>query len=490
MSYRNRLNEIDQSAIVLASNNEVGAMVINSSKGKYKYCQSEADVLRIFGKPSAVNPEVFEAIAFCRKAPCHIFSALHDDALYGGVGVSISGIAGLSSGSSSETFDFTGYPDISHVFLTASPYRDDLKAKVTYMGGYKFKLELYQYISTGTQLVNTYNYSLIREKDGFGKSLYYSDVFKDDDYVIPQINPNFSFTNYNLSGLTADFSGGSRGTTPTAGDYTTAWNNFAKKSKYPAKIFMDVNGNSTATINSIIQNYQPRAQGLSIIPMGNNAQQAITYRNTLGLDSSDVALYTNWAEIRDDYNDSYAWISDIGSVGGKWALMSDVYDAEAPAGIDETNGNKHGGQLNSWTYIKREQDYTDTDYSSELQSLDEAQINPIIKDEIYGHMAYGNKTMQVSTTSKSFIGTNRLYKYMEDNIQKNILRAQEFKINDASHRNKARTLINNFLTPIANRGYLYDTHREAYDTFLAVDKEWHEVKRMFSDCLEELREIN
>lgn len=36
----------------------------------------------------------------------------------------------------------------------------------------------------------------------------------------------------------------------------------------------------------------------------------------------------------------------------------------------------------------------------------------------------------------------------------------------------------------------YDTDsRKAYDTFLAVDKEWHEVKRMFADCLEELAEI-
>lgn len=39
--------------------------------------------------------------------------------------------------------------------------------------------------------------------------------------------------------------------------------------------------------------------------------------------------------------------------------------------------------------------------------------------------------------------------------------------------------------------YGYDTDsRKAYDTFQAVDKEWHEVKRLFSDCLDELAEIN
>lgn len=37
-------------------------------------------------------------------------------------------------------------------------------------------------------------------------------------------------------------------------------------------------------------------------------------------------------------------------------------------------------------------------------------------------------------------------------------------------------------------GYNIDS-RKAYDTFQVVDKEWHEVKRMFSDCLDELQEI-
>jgi len=37
-------------------------------------------------------------------------------------------------------------------------------------------------------------------------------------------------------------------------------------------------------------------------------------------------------------------------------------------------------------------------------------------------------------------------------------------------------------------GYNTDSRR-AYDMFLAVDKEWHGVKRLFSDCLDELSEI-
>ena len=460
MSYRMRVSEIDASSIVSSNTDEIGAMVINSSKGVYKYCQSEADVINTFGNPSADYPEVFEAIAFARTAPVHVRAAIHSDALYGGVDVAISGITGFGTGRDISTFTFDTYPDLSHVFFAASPYADDLRAKVTYVSGKKFTLDLYKIVSTGYQLINTYNYSLIREKDNFGKSLYIFDVFNENIYVTPKVNTNFTFTNYNLSGLTANFSGGSRGTSPTVGDYTTAWNTFQAKAKYPAKIFMDVNGNSTATVNTLIQTYQPYGHGISVVPMGNTASQAVTYRQGLGLDSNNMSLYTNWAKIRDDYNNSFAWISDAGSVGKKYAYMQDVYDAEAPAGIDETRQYPHGGQLNSWTYIEVEQSYTDAD----LQTLDEAQINPIIKDDVYGRMIWGNKTMQAALSSTSFVGTRRLYNNIIKAGITQILPPQQFRIIDDAHMRKARLLFNNYLEPIQSLGYLNDFYVVCDDT--------------------------
>lgn len=452
MSYRVRVNEIDASSIVSSNTDEIGAMVIKARKGVYKYCQSEADVINTFGNPSADYPEVFEAIAFARTAPVHVRAAIHNDALYGGVDISISGVAGFGTGRDISTFSFDTYPDLSHVFFAASPYADDLRAKITYVSGKKFTLDLYKVVSTGYQLINTYNYSLIREKDNFGKSLYIMDVFNNNIYVIPKVNASFVYTNYNLSGLTADFSGGTRGTDPTVEDYTTAWNTFQAKAKYPAKIFMDCNGNSVSTINTIIQTYQPYGHGISVVPMGNDAAGAKTYRQGLGLDSSNVSLYTNWAKIRDDYNNSEAWISDVGSVGKKYAYMQDVYDAEAPAGVDENREYPHGGQLSSWTYLEVEQSYTDAD----LQTLDEAQINPILKDDNYGRMIYGNKTMQSTLSSTSFIGTRRLYNNILKAVTTQIVPPQMFRINDDAHRRKARLLTTNYLEPIAGLGYLND----------------------------------
>jgi hypothetical protein len=452
MSYRQIVNEIDLSSFVTTSTNETGAMVIKSSKGLYKYCTSEADVLTAFGKPSADYPEVFEALSFCRKAPAHIFSAIGTGALYGGIDVSISGVAGFTAGRDIATFDFASYPTLSHVFFAKSPYADDLAGKITYVSGKKFKLTLYKILSTGNSSITTYNYSLIKEKDGFGKSLYYGDVFRDNDYVQILVNSDFVYTNYNISGVTAIFAGGTRGAAPVKGDYTSKWQNFAYKTKYPAKIFMDCNGEHAVTLNTLIQTYQPYAHGISTVPMGNSAADAVTYRQGLSLDTSNVSIYTNWVEIVDDYNNSYAWISDIGSVGGKYALMSDVYDAEAPSGIDELKGQRHGGQLTSWSYIQAENDYNDT----ELQNLNEAQINPIIIDPNYGRMIYGNRTLQVTNSSLSFVGTRRMYNYIINIILTQILKQQEFRMNDAAHRDKARSLTDNVLLPIKNAGYLND----------------------------------
>lgn len=456
MSYRQRVIQTDKSFFVNASNDETGGMVVKSRKGSSTpvLCQSERDVLLYFGNPSSTYPNVFEALAFTRIAPCWVTSAIHSDALYGGIDISLSGVTGFGIGRDISTFDFSSYPTLSHVFFASSPYQDDLAVQIAYAGtGKRFKLTLYQVLTTGNSYITEYNYSLDVEKDAFGASLYIFDVFDNNPYLIPKVNTSFVSTGYTVSGVTTYLSGGSRGTDPTTSDYTTAWNNFQYANKYPVKIFMDVEGNSTATINTIIQTYQPYAHGISVIPKGNDAQEAKTYRQSLGLDTSNVSLYTNWARIQDDYNNSSAWISNVGSVGKRFAYMADTYDADSPAGVNENN---HGGQLNDWKVIEVENSYSDKDTGSDLQTLDEAQINPIIFDEVYGLMIYGDKTLQVTNSSLSFIGHRRLYNYIINIITKQILRQQEFKLNDPAHRLKATTLINSFMEPIKIAGWLRD----------------------------------
>lgn len=337
---------------------------------------------------------------------------------------------------------------VSHSFFTTSQYTDDLACSVQYLSGSKFKMKLYKNMTTGYSLIKEYSYSLIREKDAFGNSLYYADVFEKDSYVQFKINPVYTDTAYILPGTAiVAFSGGYRGADPSIGNFTSAWNNFQYSNKYRAKIFMDVYGTHASTINTLCQDYQPWAQGITCIPLGNDAVEALSFRSSIGLDTDDNALYTNWTKIRDDYNNSFAWISNIGSIGKKYAMMVNTYDAASPAGIDE---NGHGGQLNDWTVVEVENDYT----QSELDNFRSNQINPIIFDQTYGLMAYGDQTLQVTNSDTSFIGTRRLYKLIIDVISKQILRKQEFKLNDPLHRLMAKTQTDNFLSPIIADGWI------------------------------------
>lgn len=327
----------------------------------------------------------------------------------------------------------------SHAIFAASPYTDDLAIDLEATSGTQFKLTLYDKTTAGAyNYITEYTYSLTREKDNFGKSVYYSDVFEDDPYLIVVKNDDYVLTgSYSVDDTYVDFDGGYREAAETS-DITTAWNLFQKSNKYKSKIFMDVIGGYQTTLNTLIGAYQPYAHGLTVISLGQDSADAITERNAMSLDSDNINIYTNWAKIEDPYNNSYAWISNIGSIGKKLAMMDDIYDSGSNAGIDEDG---HGGQLSDWKYVELEQDYSD----AELQSLDEAQINPVIWDEQYGVMVYGDKTAQVSLSDVSYVGARRMYNYVLESVINGVLKKQVFKNNDVPHRAKAKAMIDDFI---------------------------------------------
>ena len=446
MSYRVNVIERDFSGFALPLVSEVGGMVIVSPKGRVDkpiLCQSEKDVITHFGTPSASYPALFEAVAFCREAACYIVSSVGENALYGGVAISENTLSGVAEGIANPdnyTFADNSY---SHILCTTGPWDSNLYVSVVSKGGKKFKATLYELNGTIYSEIRTYEYSLIREKDNFGTSLYYGDVFNEDTYIKFIYNPNTEASDYTSLSGTAKYKleGGSRGDTPASSDISESWKFFQSANKYPVNIFMDVFGNYAEDLNTLIQTYQPYAQGISVIPKNKTVAQMVSYRNELALDTDDICLYANWTKIVDPYNNSFAWISNVGSVGRAYARMADVYDGLSPAGINENN---HGGQLSDWKPVEVELDFSDYD----LQTLDEAQINPVVLDEIYGLMIYGDKTLQRSLSDTSFVGTRRLYKLIQKNIIRQILRRQEFKNNDAYHRYKAKAMAEDMLSPI------------------------------------------
>jgi len=347
---------------------------------------------------------------------------------------------------------------VSHSFFSASPADDEFKVLIENVSGSKFKLTLYQTIAGNDVYVKEYNYSLLREVDGYGKNLYILDVFDKDSYLIAKVNSSYAGVIPVLPGTpTVALAGGDSGSTPSAANYVTVWDYAKKVQEFPAKIFMNVNGLNLSYVTNILETYQYYSHQIGIVPLGNTVANAIIWRNATTIDSKYTSLYTNWRKIYDVYNDSYAWISNVGSVGRKFAAMSDVYDGLSPAGTDEGG---HGGQIKDWTTIEMEYNYDD----SELADLDLAQINPIIIDEVDGVKIYGDKTMAADLSDNSFIHTKRLLDIITETIVKQVLHKQEFKNNDQLHQLMAKSKVETFLEPILAKELIREANVICSDT--------------------------
>ena len=342
--------------------------------------------------------------------------------------------------------------------FTESPFDDSYESyalSCTRVIDKTYTLTLYQNQSTGQITINSWTFSLEKIKDNYGKSIYYEDVFKDNDYIKLFINSEYTGIAEPDSSI-VNLTGGVRGDDPQDSDYLNAWTNFQKRNNYRVKTFLDVTGQHINTVKNLIENYQPQAFGISIVPIGNNAQSAIAYRQSLGIDSRDIALYTNWRKIKDPYNNSFSWISGVGAIGVKYAQMNDVFDGLSPAGVDE---NGIGGQISGFETIDVENDYSELD----KQLLNEAQVNPLLKDPFYGVIIDGDRTLQVSNSDTSFIPHVRLQKKMVEDIQTQILRKQVFKLNDELHRLLAKSQTETYLAPILQLDLLAEVYVQCDD---------------------------
>lgn len=458
--FRIQTSEVDLSLTTTTTTNVTGAMVVISPKGrgdKPIHLFSESDVTTNLTLPTPAYPSLYEAVAYTRSADLWAVCAIGSGALYGGMDVTATGASAFVSGVV-DTASYAPGATVSHTFFASSQYTDDLKMDISHVSGvaYQFSVTLYQKNTKGVyQTINTYDYSLIQEKDAYGQSLYIMDVFNDNAYVIPKINPTFtlSTTVFNSFVNTTNivFAGGNRGATPTTAEINTAWDLFKQVNKYKVALFMDVFGTSTSYVNTICTTYQPYAHVISVVPIGKtSAAQCITARNALSLDSDHTSLYCNWTKIQEPYQGGYVYISNVGSIGRRYVAAAPSFNFESPAGI---NQNGYGGQLSDWSYVESEMSFT-TAPGGETYLLDQAQVNPVILDPVYGLMIYGDKTLQITLSDTSYVGARRGYNYIIENIETQVLRRLPFKVNTPLIQTQTKILVENILQPILAGGYL------------------------------------
>jgi len=270
--------------------------------------------------------------------------------------------------------------------------------------------------------VEVFNVSTNENKiDDQGYSRFAETVINEQsDYI--RIVLNASFKNEDISIVTSSFqqfAGGANDRGDSLGDGTiqTAYDLYANADEIDVNLFID--SNKSETVKSyLISICEIRKDAMTVLDcpyasvVFNSGNEATDLRNwRLGLvdpnlneNSSYAALYGNWLEIYDKWNQKYRWVPASGHVAGVFANTDDVTDPWfAPAGLNR--GILFNIRRLAWNPDLGQRDI-----------LYKNGINPIVSFAGIGKVVFGQKTMLSKTSAFNRINVRRLFMILEKAI--------------------------------------------------------------------------
>ena len=183
---------------------------------------------------------------------------------------------------------------------------------------------------------------------------------------------------------------------------------------------------------------------------GNEATDLRDWRNGTGAfagfglpSTSYAAVYGNWIEVYDKFNQKYRWLPASGFVTGVFAKTDDVRDPWwAPAGLNRA----------ILTSVRRlawnpKLGYRDILYSNG--------INPIVTFPGEGKVIWGQKTMLSKESAFNRINVRRLFLVLEKAISTSAVYFL-FEPNDGATRSLLVNMIEPFLRDVQSRRGIYD----------------------------------
>ena len=240
------------------------------------------------------------------------------------------------------------------------------------------------------------------------------------------------------------------------GEIETAWRfHFTNKEELEVDILLDPDYPTILkrSLDDICANVRKDCFTLLNIPVAKminvtNAKQVAqpyttmsTYVSTeLNINSSYSAIYGQYFEVYDFYNEKFRWVPCTGYVGAVIARVDFQFDPWwAPAGLNR--GIISGINRVAINPNKAQRDVI---YYN--------RINPIPNITGQGIVIYGQKTLQAKPSAFDRINVRRLFLHMERSIDK-LARYFLFEFNDEITRSRFRGLVNGFLAEIkARRG--------------------------------------
>lgn len=181
---------------------------------------------------------------------------------------------------------------------------------------------------------------------------------------------------------------------------------------------------------------------------GNETTDISTWRKGLtspnfNVNSSYAALYGNWLEVYDKYNQKYRWIPASGHMAGIYAYTDQVTDPWfAPAGLNRALLSSV--RRLAWNPNKSQRD-----------KLYLNGINPIVSFAGKGKVVWGQKTMLDEASAFDRVNVRRLFMVIEKSISESS-QYFVFQPNDRDTRRRLVSMIDPFLADVKSRRGVYD----------------------------------
>lgn len=176
---------------------------------------------------------------------------------------------------------------------------------------------------------------------------------------------------------------------------------------------------------------------------GLEANNVVTYRNSIGRSSSYAVMDSAWKYQFDKYNNVFRWVPCNGDIAGLCVRTDFERDPWfSPAGFNR-------GQLRNVVKLSYNPDQADRD------ELYKNGINPLVTFRGEGTILYGDKTMLAKPSAFDRINVRRLFIVLE----KAIARAAKFSLfefNDSFTRAQFVALVEPFLRDVQGRRGIFD----------------------------------
>lgn len=271
--------------------------------------------------------------------------------------------------------------------------------------------------------------------DGYGNNIYIGNVFDDDIQNIFSVTVQEETLSTYVDDITAKaLAGGNRGTAITGTNLATAYAVLEDKVKYPVKVIFD--GSATSEVTAQFETLRTgnlNRTRFMYCTANLSATALIADPDTAAGDTTDRGLYCytlNWGIHRDVYQSRDFLCSNMGLIAGKMLDVLNNGPGGVPAWVDENGvGGQLGGAITKFSYPATE---------SQLKLLDQARLNPVVNDPVYGPMIKSWRTRQVILSDYSYIGQSSLADWIVELIETQVLPLQIGKLIDDFHMGQVK----------------------------------------------------